>query len=150
MCDKVHMVDVLMIEDNPGDVRLVQEALKDTRPMTNLHVASSGEEAWTFLQQKDQHLHAPRPSLILLDLNLQGMSGLELLDLLNKKDNLRSIPVVVLTSSAAVSDVLAAYEHHANCYVTKPATLESFLNVVRKLGDFWLASVTLPPDTQAS
>jgi two-component system, chemotaxis family, response regulator Rcp1 len=150
MDEKVRTVDVLMVEDNPGDVRLVQEALKDAKLMNDLHVVPSGEEALTFLNQEDQYSDAPRPGMILLDLNLQGMTGLELLELLDNDENLRTIPVIVLTSSAAESDVLAAYERHANCYLTKPVTLESFLSVVRKFGEFWLAIVTLPPDGQTT
>ena len=145
MTTLVDAIDILMVEDNPGDVRLVREALADLKFLNTMHVVSSGEEALEYLHRENDHAGVPRPSLILLDLRLPGMSGLEFLDRVVLDVDLRTIPVVVLTSSDAESDILAAYDRNVNCFITKPVGLDSFMKVVRKIGRFWLAVVKLPP-----
>ena len=138
-------VEILLVEDNPGDVRLTQEALKEGKVYNNLHWAKDGVEALEFLQRQGQHANAPRPDIILLDLNLPKKDGREVLAEIKKDDRLKHIPVVVLTTSKADEDVLRSYELHANCYVTKPVDLEKFIVVVQSIDRFWLTVVTLPP-----
>ena len=138
-------VEILLVEDNPGDVRLTQEALKEGKVYNNLHWAKDGVEALEFLQRQGQHANAPRPDIILLDLNLPKKDGREVLAEIKKNDRLKHIPVVVLTTSKADEDVLRSYELHANCYVTKPVDLEKFIVVVQSIDRFWLTVVTLPP-----
>jgi CheY-like chemotaxis protein len=137
-------MEVLMIEDNPGDVRLAREALKDSPLPARLSVVSDGDAGLDFLRRRRGHAAAPRPDLILLDLNLPGKSGREVLAEIKADPDLRRIPVVVLTSSQADEDVRASYDLHANCYVTKPMDLDQFLRVVRAIEDFWLTVVKLP------
>ena len=137
-------VEILLVEDNPGDVRLTREALRDGKIHTHLSVVSDGEEALAFLGRKGKHAEAPRPDLILLDLNLPRLTGREVLAHIKSDEVLRRIPVVVLTSSQAEQDVLASYDLCANCYITKPVDLEKFLGAVRKIEDFWLKVVRLP------
>jgi CheY-like chemotaxis protein len=137
-------VEILMVEDNPGDVRLTREALKEGKIHTRLSVVSSGDEALEFLYRRGAHATAPRPDLILLDLNLPGKSGREVLAEIKADDNLRRIPVVVLTSSQAEQDIVESYNLNANCYVTKPVDLDQFMRVVRSIEDFWLTVVKLP------
>ena len=138
-------VEILLVEDNPGDVRLTQEALKEGRVRNRLHVAGDGVEALAFLRREGRHASAPRPDLILLDLNLPKKDGREVLAEVKTDADLKRIPVVVLTTSEAEQDVLRSYDLHANCYITKPVDLEKFLGVVRSLEDFWLTIVRLPP-----
>lgn len=138
-------VEVLLVEDNPGDVRLTQEAFKDGRVFVNLTVASDGVEAMEFLRGDGVHAK-PRPDLILLDLNLPRKSGREVLEEIKADDVLKRIPVIVMTTSKAEQDIHRAYNLNANCYVTKPVDLDEFLNVVRSIEDFWLTIVTLPND----
>jgi len=137
--------ELLLVEDNPGDVRLTREALKGSRLLTNLSVAPDGQAAMDFLHRRGSHSEAPRPDLILLDLNLPRKNGGEVLAELKGDDNLRRIPVIVLTSSRSEADVLGAYEHNANCYCTKPVQLEEFIELVGSIESFWLNLVTLPP-----
>ena len=138
-------VEILLVEDNPGDVRLTQEALKEGKVYNNLHWAKDGVEALEFLKRQGKHANAPRPDIILLDLNLPKKDGREVLAQIKKDGELKQIPVVVLTTSEAEEDVLKSYELHANCYVTKPVDLEKFIHVVQSIDRFWLTVVTLPP-----
>ena len=139
-------IDILMVEDNPGDVRLVQEALNDAKVRNPMEVVQDGVEALAFLRRTGQYANAPRPDLILLDLNLPRKDGREVLAEIKADERLRRIPVVVLTSSAAELDILKAYNLHANAYVTKPVDLDQFIKVVKSIEDFWLEIVKLPPD----
>jgi CheY-like chemotaxis protein len=138
-------VEILLVEDNPGDVRLTKEALKEGKVYNNLHWAKDGVEALEFLRREGKHAKAPRPDIILLDLNLPKKDGREVLAVIKKDAVLKHIPVVVLTTSKADEDVLKSYELHANCYVTKPVDLEKFIQVVQSIDRFWLTVVTLPP-----
>jgi CheY-like chemotaxis protein len=137
-------IEILLVEDNPGDVRLTQEALRDGKLHTRLNIVRDGEEAIAFLHRQGAHANAPRPDLILLDLNLPRKSGQEVLGEIKNDEHLRRIPVVVLTSSRAEQDVLTSYDLNANCYITKPVDLEQFIRVVRSIEDFWLTVVKLP------
>ena len=137
-------IEVLLVEDSPGDVRLTREALKDAKVEISLHVASDGIEAIAFLKRERPHEFAPRPDLILLDLNLPRKDGREVLREIKESAALKSIPVVILTTSAYNEDVLDSYRLHANCYITKPVDLEGFLTVVRSIDNFWLSIVKLP------
>jgi CheY-like chemotaxis protein len=138
-------VEILLVEDNPGDVRLTKEALREGKVYNNLHWAKDGVEALEFLRREGKHADAPRPDIILLDLNLPKKDGREVLSEIKNDDQLKHIPVVVLTTSKAEEDVLRSYELHANCYVTKPVDLEKFILVVKSIDRFWLTVVTLPP-----
>jgi CheY-like chemotaxis protein len=140
-------VEILLVEDNPGDVRLTIEGLKEGKVANNLHVAKDGAEAMAFLRREGQHAGAVRPDLILLDLNLPLMDGREVLSAIKSDPRLKTIPVVVLTTSRAEQDVLRSYELQANCYITKPVDLEQFITVVKSIEDFWLTIVTLPHQT---
>ncbi len=137
-------IEILLIEDNPADARLTREGLKEARIVNSLHVARNGEEAIKFLHRRDGYAHKPRPDLILLDLNLPGMDGRTVLETIKDDRNLRSIPVVVLTSSEAETDILKSYEACANCYVAKPIEFGSFLGVVGSIEQFWFSVVKLP------
>jgi two-component system, chemotaxis family, response regulator Rcp1 len=137
-------VEVLLVEDNPGDVRLTQEALKEGRVMVNLTVAADGVEAMEILNRKGPYREKPRPDLILLDLNLPKKNGREVLLEIKADAELRRIPVIVMTTSKAEQDIHRAYNLNANCYITKPVDLDEFLHVVRSIEDFWLTIVTLP------
>jgi CheY-like chemotaxis protein len=141
---RVQPIEILLIEDSPADVRLTREALREEKLYNNLHVATDGEDALAFLRRKGKHAQAPRPDLILLDLNLPRKSGREVLEEIKQDASLKSIPVVVLTISAAERDVVAAYNLHANCYITKPIDLEQFSAVVKSIREFWLTIVKLP------
>jgi CheY-like chemotaxis protein len=134
-----------MVEDNPGDVRLSIEALKEGKVRNNLHTAEDGEEALAFLRRQGKYTQVPRPDLILLDLNLPKKNGREVLAEIKDDPDLRRIPVVILTVSKAEQDVLKSYNLHANCYITKPVDLEQFIQVVKSIEDFWLTVVMLPP-----
>jgi two-component system, chemotaxis family, response regulator Rcp1 len=136
--------EVLLVEDSPGDVRLTREAFKDAKVHINLHVASDGIEAMAFLRRKGRYADVPRPDLILLDLNLPKKSGREVLEEIKEDTILRSIPVVVLTTSTSEQDVLRSYLLHANCFIKKPVDLEGFLAVVKSIDNFWLSVVKLP------
>ena len=139
-------VEILLVEDNPGDVRLTREALREGKVRNNLAVASDGIEAIAYLRKEGEHAGAVRPDLILLDLNLPRKDGREVLEEIKSDNELKRIPVVVLTTSKAEEDVLRTYNLHANCYVTKPVDLEKFMVVVKSIDVFWLTVVTLPPN----
>ena len=139
-------VEILLVEDNPGDVRLTREALREGKVRNNLYVVSDGVEALEFLRRQGQHIDAARPDLILLDLNLPRKDGREVLQDIKSDPALRHIPVVVLTSSQADQDIIRAYDLHANCYVTKPVDFEQFIHVVRTIENFWFSIVKLPPE----
>ena len=138
------MIEILLVEDNPGDVRLTQEALKEAKVQNKLHVANDGVEAMEFLRNEGKFKNVPRPDLILLDLNMPRKNGLEVLSDIKGDDDLKKIPVVILTVSKNEEDILNSYSLHANCYITKPVDLNQFLNVVKSIEDFWLTIVKLP------
>ena len=138
-------VEILLVEDNPGDVRLTIEALKEGKIKNNLHVAKDGVEAMEFLLQENAFEDASTPDLILLDLNLPRKDGRELLAEIKEDEELRRIPVVILTTSKAEEDILRTYNLHANCYITKPVDLDQFIAVVKAVENFWLTVVKLPP-----
>ena len=138
-------VDILLVEDNPGDVRLTQEALREGKIHNRLTVARDGVEALAVLRREGPHTGAPRPDLILLDLNLPRKDGREVLADIKVDEQLRRIPVVVLTTSKAEEDILRTYDLHANCYITKPVDLDQFIEVIKSIDDFWLTVVRLPP-----
>jgi CheY-like chemotaxis protein len=137
-------IDILLVEDNAGDARLAREAMRDSKIRNVLHHVTDGEEALAFLRRQGAYADAPRPDLVLLDLNLPRKDGREVLAELKADDDLKRIPVVILTVSSADEDILRAYELHANCYITKPIDLGQFLKVVRSIEDFWLSIVKLP------
>ena len=141
-------VDILLVEDNAGDVRLTREVLRDSKVRNNLIVANNGQEALACLRKQGKFAGTVRPDLILLDLNLPVKDGREVLAEIKDDPNLKRIPVVILTTSKAEEDILKTYNLHANCYVTKPVDLEQFVKVVKSLEDFWLAIVKLPNHKQ--
>jgi two-component system, chemotaxis family, response regulator Rcp1 len=142
-------IEVLLVEDSPGDVRLTREALKDAKVFINLSVVSDGAQAMAFLGREGVHANAPRPDLILLDLNLPLKDGREVLEEIKKSPVLMTIPVVVLTTSASEVDILRSYSLHANCYITKPVDLDGFLKVVKSIDNFWLSIVKLPRESRS-
>jgi chemotaxis family two-component system response regulator Rcp1 len=137
--------EILLVEDNPGDVQLTMEALKECKIINQLHVAEDGVEALDFLHRQGKYSNAPRPDLILLDLNLPRKDGREVLAEIKADEALRTIPTVILTTSSADEDLLKAYGLHANCYVTKPVDFDQFIHVVQVLEEFWFSIVKLPP-----
>lgn len=137
-------VQVLIVEDNPGDVELAKAALRETSLPLELHVTPNGEEAMRFMRQEGAYADAPPPDLVLLDLNMPKMGGLEVLDEMKADEDLRLTPVVVFTSSAAREDIEGAYDRYANCYITKPSDLDELMGVVRAIEAFWLTVVRLP------
>jgi CheY-like chemotaxis protein len=139
-------IEILLVEDSPGDVRLTREALTANKIRNTLHVVADGVQALAFLRKQGKHANAPRPNLILLDLNLPKKDGREVLAEIKGNGDLRRIPVVVLTTSGAEEDILKAYDLNANCYVTKPVNLDSFIQVVKSIESFWLTIVELPPE----
>lgn len=141
-------IEVLLVEDSPGDVRLTQEAFRDSGKQVRLHLAADGIEAMTFLRREGAHIDAPRPDLILLDLNLPKMDGREVLALIKKDQSLKIIPTIILTTSDAESDVLISYQLQANCYLRKPAHWDAFDNLVRSINAFWLTRAKLPQPEQ--
>jgi chemotaxis family two-component system response regulator Rcp1 len=138
-------IEILLVEDNPGDMRLTKEALKEGKVYNNLHWAKDGVEALRFLRRDGEFAKAPRPDIILLDLNLPKKDGREVLSIIKNDDKLKHVPVVILTTSKAEEDVVRSYNLHANCYVTKPVDLDKFISVVHAIDRFWLTVVTLPP-----
>ena len=140
-------IEVLLVEDSPGDVRLTREALKDAKVHISLHVASDGIEAMAYLEREGPHVNAIRPDLILLDLNLPRKDGRQVLKEIKESPKLRSIPVVILTTSSSEADILQSYHLHANCYISKPVDLDGFLKVVQSIDSFWLSVVKLPRGT---
>ena len=144
----VKPIEILLVEDNPGDVRLTIEALKEAKVINHLTVLKDGVEALAFLRRQEPFAKAPRPHLIVLDLNLPKKDGREVLAAIKADDSLKRIPVVVLTTSQDEQDVLRSYNLHANCYITKPVDLDQFIRVVRSIEDFWLGIVVLPVPPQ--
>lgn len=138
-------VEILLVEDSPGDVRLTQEALKEAKVRNNLVAVSDGETAMRYLLRQAEYQDAPRPDLVILDLNLPGKDGREVLREVKTHNDLRRIPVVVLTTSADEQDVLRSYDLHANCFITKPVAMSSFVEVVQRIDSFWFSIVKLPP-----
>ncbi len=138
-------IEILLVEDNPGDVRLCEEALKAGKVLNNLHVAQDGEQAMAFLRRQGQFDGAPTPDVILLDLNLPKKDGREVLAEVKQDERLRRIPVVVITTSEAEQDIVRSYDLHANCYITKPVDFDQFIRVVQTIENFWLTVVRLPP-----
>ena len=141
----VSPIEILLVEDNPGDARLTQEALKDSKLVNKLYVVEDGVDALRFLKNEGEFVNAPRPDIILLDLNLPRMSGRELLEVIKADDVLKTIPVVVLTTSDDERDIVASYSLHANCYITKPVDMNQFVTIVKNIKDFWFTIVRLPP-----
>src|SRR5688572_24756737 len=139
-------IEVLLVEDSPGDARLTREALRDANTSVHLHVVCDGVEAMEFLKQEGAHGNAPRPDLILLDLNLPRMDGREVLSQVKADPSLQTIPTIILTTSQSEADVVTSYQLHANCYLSKPVQLEAFESLVRSINDFWLTRVKLPAE----
>lgn len=137
-------IEILLVEDSPSDTVLTREALREARILNILHTVPDGVEALSFLQRTGVYAGSPRPDLILLDLNMPRMDGRELLAIIKHDDDLRRIPTIVLTTSAAESDVLRSYDLHANCYITKPIQFDDFVNAVKSIGEFWFSVVRLP------
>jgi chemotaxis family two-component system response regulator Rcp1 len=142
-------IEVLLVEDSPGDVRLTQEAFREANRSVHLHVAADGVEAMAFLRHEGTHLQAPRPDLILLDLNLPKMDGREVLALIKKDESLKTIPTIVLTTSEAEADIARSYQLQANCYLSKPVQLDAFEALVKSINDFWLIKCKLPQQRQS-
>ena len=145
MSKRLSAVEILLIEDNPADARLTMEALRDAKVYNNLYVVTDGVEAMSFLRREGEYADSARPDLILLDLNLPKKNGHEVLQEIKADESLKRIPVVMLTTSSAEEDILAAYDRHVNAYITKPLDLNDFFSVVKGLEDFWLSIVHLPP-----
>jgi two-component system, chemotaxis family, response regulator Rcp1 len=141
-------IEVLLVEDSPGDVRLTQEAFHDANPSVHLNVAADGVEAMAFLKHQGIHAQSPRPDLILLDLNLPKMDGREVLAQIKKDESLKTIPTVILTTSEAEVDIAKSYQLQANCYLSKPVELDAFESLVKSINDFWLTKVKLPKNRQ--
>lgn len=137
--------EILLVEDNPSDIYLTEVALEEARLESRLHVVEDGETALAFLRRQADYARAPRPEIVLLDLNLPGMDGRQVLAEIKSDQSLRAIPVIVLTTSTAPSDVARCYDLHANCFISKPVDFDQFENVVRTIESFWLRFVTLPP-----
>jgi CheY-like chemotaxis protein len=137
-------IEVLLVEDSPGDVRLTTEAFRDANRLIHLHVASDGVEAMAFLRHEGKYVDVPRPHFILLDLNLPKMDGREVLAHIKKDDNLKTIPTIILTTSTAEEDIIRSYQLQANCYLSKPVQLDEFESVVKSINDFWLTRAKLP------
>ena len=141
----VEEIEILLVEDDPGDVRLTQEALSASKVRNKLYIVEDGVDAMAFLRRQGRYADAPKPDIILLDLNLPRMDGREVLREIKDDDNLKRIPVVVLTTSAADEDILISYNLHANCYITKPVDLSQFVRIVKSIEGFWFSIVKLPP-----
>jgi chemotaxis family two-component system response regulator Rcp1 len=141
-------IDVLLVEDSPGDVRLTQEALRDAKRAINLYVACDGVEALAFLKREGVYARAPRPDLILLDLNLPKMDGREVLAHIKAHESLKTIPTIILTMSQAEADIVKSYQLQANCYLSKPVQLDAFEILVKSINDFWMTKVKLPQRSQ--
>jgi CheY-like chemotaxis protein len=142
---RAKQIEILMVEDNPGDARLVHEALRDSKIINQLNSVTDGQKALAYLRREGNFIDAVRPDLILLDLNLPRKDGREVLAEIKTDTDLQRIPVVVMTTSTAEQDILKAYNLHANCYVTKPVDLERFIEVVKAIDSFWVSIVRLPP-----
>ena len=143
---QVENVEILLVEDNPGDIRLTVEAFKDSKLRNNLSVVNDGIDAMAFLRREGPYTNAPRPDLVLLDLNLPKKDGREVLEEIKQDDDLKRIPIVVLTTSSSERDILESYNLHANCYISKPVDLNQFLTIVKSIQNFWFTIVKLPPE----
>jgi len=143
-------VEILLVEDNPGDVRLTKEAFKENKIKNNLNVVGDGVEAMAYLYKQGKYKSKPKPNLILLDLNMPKKDGREVLAEIKDIDSLKMIPIVILTTSLAENDIISSYNHHANCYINKPVELNKFLKVVESIGIFWFGLVKLPPNGRIS
>ena len=137
-------INILLVEDNPADARLIKEVFKDTKTKNRLYVVKDGVEAMAFLNQEFEYADIPRPDVILLDLNLPRKDGREVLKELKEDDVLKRLPIVILTTSSAEEDIIKTYNNHANCYITKPVDFDQFLKVINSIEDFWLSVVKLP------
>lgn len=144
--NKMRLVEILLIEDNPGDVRLTKEAFKEGKLINNLHVVEDGIEALAYLRKQGKFKNEPQPDLILLDLNLPKKDGRELLAEIKEDQHFKHIPVVILTTSRAEADIIESYESHANCYITKPVDMNQFIKIVKSIEFFWFSIVKLPPN----
>ncbi len=142
--ENLRTINILLVEDNPGDVRLTQEVFKEGKIKNILHVVMDGEEALDYLNKRGKYTTAETPDLVLLDLNLPKIDGREVLEEIKNTPKLKRIPVIVLTTSDAQADILKMYDNHANCYITKPVDFSQFMNVVKSIEDFWLTIVKLP------
>ena len=147
--DQGRPIEILLVEDSPSDTELTIEALRDFKVRNHVSVVEDGVQAMQFLRRQDPYAQAPRPDLIMLDLNLPRKDGREVLAAIKTDDNLKSIPIVVLTTSRADQDILRAYQLNANCYINKPVDFNQFLEVIRSIESFWLYVVTLPPSPRA-
>jgi len=143
-------INVLLVEDSPGDVRLTQEALREANRAIHLHVAVDGVEAMAFLKREGRYVRAPRPDLILLDLNLPKMDGREVLAAIKADEGLRTIPTIILTTSEAEADITKSYQLRANCFLSKPVELEAFESLVKSINDFWLTKAKLPHQAEST
>ena len=143
---RIRPVEILLVEDNPGDVRLTKEAIKEAKIINNLNVVEDGVEALAYLRKKGKFKDANRPDIIFLDLNLPKKNGREVLAEIKQDINLKQIPVVILTVSKAEEDIIKTYELHANCFITKPVDMDQFIKVVKSLENFWFSIVKLPPN----
>jgi len=141
-------VEILLVEDNPGDVRLTIEALKESKILNNLNVVDDGEEALAYLKREGKYKDSPHPDLIILDLNLPKMDGREVLAEIKEHKDFKRIPIVILTISEAEEDILKTYQLHANCFITKPVDINQFTKVVKSVSNFWFSIVKLPPDVE--
>jgi len=141
---KDKMIEILLVEDNPADIRLTQEAFKETRTPYHIHVVRDGAEAMAFLQHQNRYASVPRPDIILLDLNLPKKDGREVLAFIKQSPAYKRIPVVILTTSKTDEDIAHTYDHHANCYITKPTDLDEFIAAIKSIEAFWLSVVKLP------
>ncbi|MCO5250185.1 MAG: response regulator [Candidatus Kapabacteria bacterium] len=142
--EELKPIDILLAEDSPGDADLAKEALEESKLKNQLHVVVDGQEALDFLYKKGKYQDVPRPDLILLDLNMPKVDGREVLKIVKEDEDLRSIPIVILTTSRAEEDILKTYNLHANCYISKPLDLDKFIEVVNSIENFWISIVTLP------
>jgi two-component system, chemotaxis family, response regulator Rcp1 len=140
-------IEILLVEDNLGDIRLTKEALSEGKVLNTVHVARDGVEGLAFLRHEGKYAHEPNPDIILLDLNLPKMDGRELLEIIKSDPALRRTPVVILTTSKAEEDILKSYDLHANCYITKPVELDQFLNMIRSFEEYWFTIVKLPSES---
>jgi DNA-binding response OmpR family regulator len=138
-------LEILLVEDNKGDIGLITEFLSDAKVITNIHIAEDGEEAIHFLCDKDQFLGSSLPDIIILDWNLPKKDGSEVLKEIKENNNLKNIPVIILTTSSAEKDLIRAYNLHANAYIVKPLDFEEFMKIIKSIADFWFKAVTLPP-----
>ena len=144
--EKLRPIEILLVDDNPGDIRLTQEALKESKVLNNIHIVEDGLEALEFLRKEGRFKNVITPDIILLDLNLPKRNGREVLAEIKNDDFLKKIPVVILTISRAEEDILKSYRLHANCYITKPVDMDQFIKIVRSIENFWFSIVKLPPN----